>query len=299
MQLEPLRKLLQERYPELRNETFRVDDTGWSNFVVIVGEKMIFRFPKTEEAKAIISRETQILPQLESMVPVAIPQFVYSSAPTDDIKYVGYPMIFGKPLYREEMNGLSGQEQEKVAEAIGGFLSGLHAYPLEKSFDKAIDPGLTRLFYENFLARIERKAFSYMPVELQRWTRQTFQSFLANPDYFRFKPALLHNDLKPEHLLYDFEKRQLSGIIDFGAMGVGDPAYDFVGIYRAYGAAFTQKVLSHYTREIDARFLERITTFYVKTISFWTLFYGIDSQNEKLIQYGLGKLQAFAKPKRT
>ncbi|MGZ0051111.1 phosphotransferase family protein [Brevibacillus gelatini] len=299
MQLDPLRKLLQERYPELRNESFRVDDTGWSNFVVIVGEKMIFRFPKTEEAKAIISREMQILPQLRSMVPVAIPQFVYSSAPTDAIKYVGYPMIVGKPLYREEMSGLSEQEQEKVAEAIGGFLSGLHAYPLEKSFDKAIDPGLTRVFYENLLARIERKAFSYMPVELQQWTRQTFQTFLANPDYFRFKPALLHNDLKPEHLLYDFENRRLNGIIDFGAMGAGDPAYDFVGIYRAYGAAFAHKVLSYYTREIDATFLDRITTFYVKTISFWTLFYGIDSQNPKLIQYALGKLETFAQPKGT
>lgn len=299
MQLDPLRKLLQERYPELRNESFRVDDTGWSNFVVIVGEKMIFRFPKTEEAKAIISREMQILPQLRSMVPVAIPQFVYSSAPTDAIKYVGYPMIVGKPLYREEMSGLSEQEQEKVAEAIGGFLSGLHAYPLEKSFDKAIDPGLTRVFYENLLARIERKAFSYMPVELQQWTRQTFQTFLANPDYFRFKPALLHNDLKPEHLLYDFENRRLNGIIDFGAMGAGDPAYDFVGIYRAYGAAFAHKVLSYYTREIDATFLDRITTFYVKTISFWTLFYGIDSQNPKLIQYALGKLETFAQRKGT
>ncbi|GEB35809.1 MULTISPECIES: phosphotransferase family protein [Brevibacillus] len=299
MQLEPLRKLLQDRYPELRNETFRVDDTGWSNFVVIVGEKMIFRFPKTEEAKAIISREMQILPLLGPMVPVAIPQFVYSSTQTDDIKYVGYPMIYGKPLFREEMSGLSDKEQEQVAKAIGGFLSGLHSYPLEKSFDKAIDPALTKAFYENLLKRIERKAFSYMPLELQQWTRQTFQAFVANPDYFAFKPALLHNDLKPEHLLYDFEKRRLNGIIDFGAMGVGDPAYDFVGIYRAYGAAFAHKVLSYYTRETDPVFFDRITSFYVKTISFWTLFYGIDCQNQKLIQYALGKLQAFARAKGT
>ncbi|MGN7472381.1 phosphotransferase family protein [Brevibacillus sp. SAFN-007a] len=298
MQLEPLRKLLQERYPELRNETFRTDDTGWSNFVVIVGERMIFRFPKTEAAKATLSRETQILPQLGSMVPVAIPQFLYFSAPSDSIQYVGYPMISGKPLSREEMSELSGQERESVAEAIGGFLSGLHAYPLEKSFDKPMDAGLTRLFYENVLARIERKAFGLMPVELQRWTRQTFHSFLANPGYFLFKPTLLHNDLKPEHLLYDFAQRQLNGIIDFGAIGVGDPAYDFVGIYRSYGAAFAHKVSSHYTREIDATFWERITTFYVKTISFWTLLYGMDSQNPKLVQYALGKLQACAKNRR-
>lgn len=292
METEKLEKLLHTRYPNLTKESLRVDDTGWYNFVLIVGEKMIFRFPKTEEAKSIMAKELHILPQLYTTLPVSIPQFIYSSNESDQIPYVGYPMIAGRPLFPENMAGLNDQEQEQLAKEIGAFLTALHAFPLEKAFGVAADVSQMKDYYRDLFKNIKNKAFPYMTPELIIWTKKVFRDFLTDKDSFRFTPCLLHNDLKPEHLLYDFERRKLSGVIDFGAMGAGDPAYDFVGIYRAYGRAFVKKVISFYNRPLDSAFFKRIDHFYTKIVSFWTLFHGIDTQDEKWIRLALHKLHA-------
>lgn len=290
-----LKRLLNARYPELVKESVRVDDTGWYNLVLIVGEKWIFRFPKTEEAKSIMTKELHILPQLYATLPISIPQFIYSSNESDPIPYVGYPMIAGRPIFREELADLNEQEQERLAKDIGAFLTALHAFPLEKAFGAAADVSQIKDYYRDLFNNIKNKAFPYMTPALITWTKQIFHDFLTDRDSFRFTPCLLHNDLKPEHFLYDFEQRKLSGVIDFGAMGSGDPAYDFVGINRAYGRAFLKKVIDFYERPLDSAFFHRIDHFYTKIVSFWTLFHGVDTQDQHLMQYALDKLHAHAK----
>lgn len=295
METEKLEKLLHAKYPDLAKESLRVDDTGWYNLVLIVGERMIFRFPKTEEAKSIMAKELQILPQLHAVLPVAIPQFIYSSNESDQIPYVGYPMIAGRPLFPVDMAGLNDQEQEQLAKEIGAFLTAMHAFPLDKAFGEAAEASQIKDYYRDLFKTIKNKAFPVMTPKLISWTRQVFDDFLTDKDSFRFTPCLLHNDLKPEHLLYDFEQRKLSGVIDFGAMGAGDPAYDFVGICRAYGKAFVNKVIHFYKGPLDSAFLKRIDHFYTKIVSFWSLFHGVDTQDQQLIQYALDKLHEHAK----
>ncbi|WP_304458593.1 aminoglycoside phosphotransferase family protein [Alicyclobacillus sendaiensis] len=58
--------------------------------------------------------------------------------------------------------------------------------------------------------------------------------------------ALLHGDLTHAHILYHPCVTEAIGIIDFGDVQFGDPAYDFAGLYWDYGPAFVQNVLDHY-----------------------------------------------------
>lgn len=292
METEKLRKLLYTKYPDLAEESLRVDDTGWYNLVLIVGERVIFRFPKTDEARTIMNKELHILPQLYAVLPIPIPHPIYFSNENDPIPYVGYPMITGRPLFAKDLAALTEQEQDELSKDIASFLSALHAFPLEKAFGEKGNISKVIDYYKEMLTRIENKAFSYMSPKLIEWTKQIFHDYITDKESLRFTPCLLHNDIKPEHLLYDFENRRLAGVIDFGAMGVGDPAYDFVGMYRAYGRSFVEKVINAYKGPLDPAFFKRIDHFYTKIVSFWTLFHGIDTQDPKLIRYALDRLQA-------
>ena len=43
--------------------------------------------------------------------------------------------------------------------------------------------------------------------------------------------VVLHGDLVEEHLLLSFNRERLAGIIDFGDVGLGDPADDLKGFW--------------------------------------------------------------------
>ena len=57
--------------------------------------------------------------------------------------------------------------------------------------------------------------------------------------------VVIHGDLVVEHLLLDDETEQLSGIIDFGDVALGDPAQDFLGFW-AYGADAVARAVELY-----------------------------------------------------
>ena len=48
-----------------------------------------------------------------------------------------------------------------------------------------------------------------------------------------------------EHLLVDAAGQQLSGVIDFGDVGLGDPAHDLLGFW-TYGVAAVERVIAGY-----------------------------------------------------
>ena len=50
--------------------------------------------------------------------------------------------------------------------------------------------------------------------------------FLAEEWHFAFEPVLVHADLWQDHILLKMQEQQVSGIIEFGDVGIGDPALD-------------------------------------------------------------------------
>jgi aminoglycoside 2''-phosphotransferase len=70
--------------------------------------------------------------------------------------------------------------------------------------------------------------------------------------------VFMNGDLGPYHLLYEPDRGELAGIIDFGIAGMGDPATDFACLIDNYGESFVRRMVRHYpalTELIDrARF---------------------------------------------
>ncbi len=58
--------------------------------------------------------------------------------------------------------------------------------------------------------------------------------------------------------------KSISGVIDFGDAQIGDPAFDFAGLYYDFGDEFTTSVYEQYSTLIshhDPLLIHRITTF--------------------------------------
>lgn len=63
----------------------------------------------------------------------------------------------------------------------------------------------------------------------------SFESYVNKRSHFDFTPCLVHGDFGMTNILYSSVKKEISGVIDFGGVSIGDPAYDFAGILASYG----------------------------------------------------------------
>ena len=73
-----------------------------------------------------------------------------------------------------------------------------------------------------------------------------FDQFLNDPDSFETTPTLIHGDLAPYHILYDGQKGEITGILDFGVAGMGDPALDIGKLMTCYGENIVLKMEKAY-----------------------------------------------------
>ncbi|MFC5451289.1 aminoglycoside phosphotransferase family protein [Paenibacillus aestuarii] len=282
---------ISRNHPELAKERFQFAEESWSNAVVIVGNRYIFRFPKTDSAKKSLKIEKQVLPKLSERLSLAIPSIKYVSGLNEGLAYAYYPLIKGSKLSKKFYQSLPREQKKGVQKDLGRFLSDLHAYPVKEINNADFTDVDVKENWEHFYKEIKRAISPYSNKALDRSIKQLFDRFLSNPANFKFKPCLLHADLKPSHLLYDVENERLSGVIDFGAMEVGDPAFEFVGLYDAYGKEFIMKVMDHYTGIIDPTFWQRINDFYMKIVHFYDVIYGVETGDAAMIKYHLSVIQ--------
>jgi aminoglycoside phosphotransferase (APT) family kinase protein len=70
--------------------------------------------------------------------------------------------------------------------------------------------------------------------------------------------SLIHQDLSPEHVLVDPASGQLTGILDWTDVILGDPARDFVFLVAWRGWSYVEQVLKHYPRVVDDGFRSRL-----------------------------------------
>ena len=105
------------------------------------------------------------------------------------------------------------------------------------------------------------------------WMRQGL-SYVDQEQNFDFTPCLIHGDLACYHLLYDPEEIALTGVIDFGVAGMGDPATDLASLLQTYWASFVHRMLISYPEASDI--LPR-ARFYAQAIELQWVLLGLES----------------------
>lgn len=282
------------RYPELRGESFRIVTEGMQNTVVIVGERLVFRFPLLPDNGS-WETERRLLPKLANRVTLPIPSIAFESDAKDRPPYIGYPIIPGEQLDDKHFFSLSDSAKEQVALEIAQFLTSLHAFRNESASEN--DPDECRrtwrecwtTFFDELRSCVEPR----LGREERRWVQRLEHDYLASELNSRFTPCWIHGDFKREHILYDPRAERLTGIIDFGQLKIGDPAYDFHYLLLNYGERFVQRVYSRYRGPKDSRFWSRIET-YTHFLWLSELLYAVRALDESVWRRGTKWLSSVA-----
>jgi aminoglycoside 2''-phosphotransferase len=232
--------LIRSRLPtlEIRSATANMD--GLINVVIIVNDAWVFRFPREAEGRAAQAREKRLLDFVRPRLDLPVPEFEAFGE-----EFVRYRLIPGEALSRSALLRLDEAARERIAGQLGGFLRKLHRVPPEALAAWDTPPAgsvRTREDWLRFYARLEEKLFPLLLAHHKRWIREHFEPVLSGSLDLACAPALVHGDLGAYHILFDPREGRLTGVIDFGVAGLGDPADDFANIIYYLGESFLQKM---------------------------------------------------------
>lgn len=243
-------------FPGLAAGQARLVTAGWDHDIVVLGERLVFRFPKRPGYDARFRAEVKLLRHLGPRLPVSAPLYIYMA---DDESFGGYELLPGVEMTAEVFARFDVAQREHVARQLGEFLSVVHAVPVETARSLGIDEEaggrwMSPRDAEETLPALKERVFPKLSREETDWIEHQFARYAALS--FDLDLALLHSDLQEEHILADPDRGAVTGVIDFGDAELSDPAFDFAGLW-AYGEEFPERVLRYYACRTDADFLRR------------------------------------------
>lgn len=278
---------IERSYPDFSVRSAKATMHGQNNDVLLVNETFIFRFPKYAEGIDQLATEVALVNGIRNFVTLPIPHITFEQLATRTVgqAFVGYHLLAGEPLSRETFLGIQDESiLEGLAQQLAQLLRELHLVPVEMVIAQRLAVSDTYQEWSDIYGRIREKCFPFMREDAQKSARRHFETFLDNPAHFLATPVLKHGDFGTTNILVDLPGQVISGILDFGGAGLGDPAYDFAGILSSYGEAFLRRCVPTYPeREV---FWDRIT-FYQGTFALLEALFGIENHDQAAFESGI------------
>lgn len=253
-----VRALLRAQFPRFAEAPLAFLHEGWDSRAFEVGEaggEWIFRFPKRESVHARLATEIALLPPLAPRLPLPVPKFQFLGRPSPEFPYrfVGYRKLVGAIAMLVDPDEL---DAGAVGRQLGRFLAALHAFPLEQAERLGVRADTT---YRDLPGlRVEAAARLDAPAVREALGEETARraaELLALPPGFTGAVRLVHNDLAGEHIILS-SPAEVSGVIDWGDVMLGDPAVDLAGLYHLGGDPLLLAALAEYPY-VDAGTIER------------------------------------------
>jgi aminoglycoside 2''-phosphotransferase len=247
MRTENFRNRIQETYPELQIHTVEYLNEGQFNHVLVINDNLIFRFPRYAHVIDQLETERVVLDQIRPHLPLPIPKIIYQlhDARIPGEVFTGYQMIPGRPLYRERLKKILDEAvMQRVAEQAAAFLKALHHIERNRlSVPVRVEDPLD--YYENFYSEIRTALLPKMRPSARVETEAYFEQLLGYLRQHSYRPCLIHNDYGGSNILFDDTRQELSGVIDFNSLCVGDPAVDVASL-STYGEDFIRRGMRVY-----------------------------------------------------
>ncbi len=254
---------------------------GQDNAAYEVNGELVVRQSKIDEAAGrgeAVRREAALLAAVAELSPVPVPQPVF----VDEVAGVlAYGKLPGRPLNLHPV-----REPMRLAAPLGGFLSRLHAAPVER-----MEAFVPRDIYP--LSELLEEAeghYGEVVAHVPSAARRMVEDFLGNPAPAEpGVPAFCHNDLGAEHVLADAETSTVTGVIDWTDAAIADPAYDLALVYRDLGPEVFERTLAHYHGRLDDAGRARVL-FYARCALLEDVAYGLRSGVRSYADAGLAHL---------
>ena len=289
--LEKYSKLIQKEFPGFTISSIKKTGEGDNSKAFIINENYIFRFPKREEVKQQIKREIAILPKIKSLLNLQIPQFEFVSP---EINFVGYKIIPGTPLTFKIYNSLNKKQQTSIQQSLANFLSQLHHIDSSIFADCHLETMDIKEEYSDNFKKAQKFIYPLISKSKQKIISQLFTEYLNNPENFNYAPALIHNDFSKDHILFDTVNKEITGIIDFGDIALGDPDYDLMYLLDEFGDNFLKGILKIYKPKNKKESLRKLYFFSIAN-KIQIIPGNRNDQNPKDLKNGYKELKAWFK----
>ncbi|TYS14153.1 aminoglycoside phosphotransferase family protein [Rossellomorea vietnamensis] len=272
MKVNQLIDIIKRTNPDIQINEIQTNTNGWDNDILILNNKVVFRFPKSKEVAVKVKDEVSLINRLQLENPlVKLPK--YESVYLDgEFKGVRYDYLEGDSLSDFEVINLI---KPQNAEIIGDFLTKLHSINLSEFKGAKILPIHTKEYWEDLYNSVEALVFPCIKQSQKIEINNLFNDFFSNSNFSTTKKVLIHGDLTIANILFQKDKGLVSGIIDFTDAQAGDPAFDFAGLYWSLGPDFTAEVLSYYQVKDNGSIFNRVQSFYGLQPIFHNLLYAI------------------------
>ncbi|CAG9623338.1 aminoglycoside phosphotransferase family protein [Sutcliffiella rhizosphaerae] len=275
-------RLTKNFLPNVEISNIEVNDEGWDNNIIIVNKEIVLRLPKTEELLTKMLDEVKVLKCLRIRKPILkIPEYdlIYYK---NRVKGVKYTFLEGKSLTECRMGNVSNNPEN--AKLLGEFLTKLHSINLSELNDTNLQQIHNRDYWKSLFLSTEKYIFPFIKNEDRIDITNFFTEFIDSNQTLSFRKCIIHGDLTTSNIIYNENKGRLEGVIDFTDCQIGDPAFDFAGLYWALGPKFTKDVLEWYeTSECKDSIYSRVSNFYGLQPVFHNLLYMI--KNNKIIDW--------------
>ncbi|WP_170178800.1 aminoglycoside phosphotransferase family protein [Solirubrobacter pauli] len=210
-------RLVATQYPALRREPVReVRSTGTVNGIYRVGEQHCARLPRLPAWADALRREVEWLPRLAPQLPLRQPEPAFLGEPTAEFPL---PWAIFRWLEGEPFDASQVWDERPEAETLGRFVAALHALPVPADAPRGGRAPLAEL------DAVTRAALE-SDTAVAAWERA-----LEAPAWDGV-PGWAHNDLLAPNLLT--RHGALEAVIDWGSVGVGDPAQDLVPAWAVF-----------------------------------------------------------------
>jgi aminoglycoside phosphotransferase (APT) family kinase protein len=216
-----VRHLLADQFPRWAALSIdAVPSWGTDNALYRLGDEMVVRLPRLERSVLALRKERTWLPKLAPRLPLRVPVPLAVGVPAD-----GYPFEWSVYSWLDGVDATTGTlvDDAHVAEALERFLVALQR--IDATDGPA--PGEHNVHRGEPLRRRDRR--TRQSIDALRGSMDAdavtaaWEAALTAPDWSG-RPLWIHGDLDARNLLV--ENGRLSGVIDWGCLGVGDPACD-------------------------------------------------------------------------
>ncbi|MDQ5819813.1 MAG: aminoglycoside phosphotransferase family protein, partial [Actinomycetota bacterium] len=226
-----VRRLLAGQFPHWTDLPIEpVLPWGTDNALYRLGDDMVVRLPRTVRTGATLEKERRWLPRLAPLLPLEVPVPVAEGMPAE-----GYPLQWSVYRWLEGVNATVERvtDSRRLATDLARFVAALQR--IDPTGGPS--PGAHNAFRGVPLAsRNEgtRAAIASLGQAIDGdAVTAAWQAALQAPDWER-PPVWVHGDLDSRNLLV--ERERLCAVIDFGCLGVGDPACDVMVAWKVLSA---------------------------------------------------------------
>ena len=215
-----VRQLVSSQFPQWAHLPIRpVEWGGWDNRTFHLGDEMTVRLPSAAAYTAQVEKEQRWLPQLAPHLPLPIPTPLAKGDPSESYPWPWsiYGWIEGETAAPERITDL-----RQFAITLADFLIALQQ--VDPSHGPA--PGSHNFYRGGSLSIYDpetRQALATLSGQMDTIAALAMWEE-ALDSRWQGRPVWLHGDISPGNLLV--KDGQLSAIIDFGCLAIGDPACD-------------------------------------------------------------------------